>query len=71
MDVAYRAAGIAQVYGDWARLEALAAEVQGIESRLARQLVRHAFHDREAIDPVEMQTRLAVLKTFVRELQAR
>jgi len=68
MDVAYRAAGIAQHYGGSARLDRLAAEVQAVESQLAERLVKRALRNDGDLDEAELDSRLAVLRGCVREL---
>lgn len=68
MDVAYRAAGIAQHYGGSTRLDRLAAEVQAVEAQLAERLVRRALRNDGDVDEVDLDSRLAVLRGCVREL---
>jgi len=71
MDVAYRAAGIAQLYGGSTQLERLAAEVQAVEAQLAERLVKRALRNDGDLDEADLDARLAVLRGCVRELGRR
>lgn len=68
MDTAYHVAAIAEVYGQMAQLERLAAEVRGIEAEIAEHVTRRLLmRDGDAHDEL-LDGRLATLRLCLREL---
>jgi hypothetical protein len=68
MDTAYHVAAIAEVYGQMAQLERLAAEVRGIEAEVADHVTRRLLaRDGDAHDEL-LDGRLATLQLCLREL---
>lgn len=68
MDTAYRAAAVAQLYGQEPPLDALQAEVARIEADLAAQLARRVL-DRDGDTQRELlEGRLAALRLCARQL---
>ncbi len=68
MDVAYRAAAVAQIYGDTSALDMLTTEVQTIETQIAAHVARRLL-DRDGDTQRELlDGRLATLRLCVRQL---
>jgi hypothetical protein len=68
MDTAYHVAAIAEVYGQMAQLERLAAEVRRIEAEVANHVTRRLLaRDGDAYDEL-LDGRLATLRLCLREL---